>query len=323
MSIVHLIEEHHQIVPSMQKYLLSSSENSYEAFSTILHFDSHSDVGDIRTPNRLPETFLDYNYPYLDNLHVGNAFTLLFHYKVVKDFFWFSPASDCQSICHPFIFNTIFSEIDDVYHYTKHLKLCIDDLYSCKESSESFYRRLSIDSESNLDFLINSLDYAVIDTGLRSAIFMDKPFVLDICLDYFCCNFDQYSHPIRLEITKECFDDIILNPLHPLKLKLGPLVRPIIIQDNYFLDLGGFEAPVYDHDYSQKLMISESRLMNFIKFLRYFKSMPAHIYICRSGLSNYTPSYLLDKLEERLIFTLSEIFPIKIYDESHLFGINS
>ena len=323
MSCLHLIEEHHQIIPSLQNLSCHSHTPSLESFGTILHFDSHSDVGDIRTSNRLPDEFLDPTYPFLENLHVGNPFTLLFHYGILKDFFWFSPDTDCKSVCCPHVFSTIFSQIDEIYHYSRSLRPCIDDLYCCKTSSESFYRRLSIDSDSNLDFVLNSLDYAVIDTGLRESIFLDKPYVLDICLDYFCCNFVQYSNPIRLSVTDDFFHEFIANPLHPLKLKLGPLARPITINNQYFIDIGGFDSPSPSDNSSIYLPIIETRLTHFLKFISSFRSIPQHIYICRSRLSNYTPYDLVDNLEQRLIVSLQQIFPIDILDESNLFGISS
>lgn len=320
---LHVIEEHHQIIPSLQRLALQTNCLSLPSCSTILHFDSHSDVGHIRTPQQLPKQFLDPAYPFLENLHIGNPFTLLNYYGILKNFFWFSPNTDCVSVCTPHIFNTIVSNVDEIYQYSRSLRVCINDLYSCKASLQSFYRRLSIDSSSNLDFILNSPDYAVIDTNLRTSIFSSNPFILDICLDYFCCSPDIYSNPICIEVTEDFYFDFLSSPLHPLKLKLGPLVRPKSIKDKYFIDIGGFQLKSFSYSLVQHQSIVDSRFNYFIEFLNSFTSMPDHIYLCRSNLSNYTPPDIVDSLQERLIIALDNIFSIQILDETCLFSINS
>ena len=317
MSKIRIINEHHEIVPLMGKQLIAG-ENIQRFNNTVLHFDSHSDVGHIKTPKALNPNFPDELETILSQLNIGNPFTLLFFYGLIKDFYWFCPGETCEEIAQPFIF-TVEHEWDSPLHfYKRKLTSCLDEIFSSRTLDASFYRKISIDSEENISYVLNSIDYALIDTGLKQLVSTDKEYVLDICLDYFYSNPDHRASPLSIVVTEEYYQEFMHNPLHPIKLKMGPLARAYKDKSEYKLEIGGFEQIDIDDANIMGKIIEEinMRFYFFDKFLRSLKGTPASIYVCRSDISNYTPKLYIDYIEDKLLALLSSLFQAEVIDET-------
>jgi hypothetical protein len=308
MANFQIIDEHHELVTSLGVYLTASSQiNSLG--NTILHFDSHSDVGHIKTLQPLSPEFVPNHSELLEYLNVGNPFTLLFYYRLISDFYWFSPGEQCHEICQPFVFSVEHERDEPIHFYKRQLTSCLDTIFDSRKLNLPTYRKVSIDSDENLAFLWSSFDYALIDTGLRSVIGGKREFVLDICYDYFYANSDHIASPMTISITEEYYQNFIADPLHPLKLRLGPIARVTHDQTGFKLDIGGFESKISSHfsDSSDIIEIIKRRLFYFEKFLRSLKSPPLSIYLCRSSISNYTPKPYINYIEDKLLQLLQSL----------------
>lgn len=308
MATLHIIDEHHEIVSSLGP-LLQSNKNICSLSNTILHFDSHSDVGHIKTLRPLHPEFSPNHLDLLSHLNVGNPFTLLFYYQLISDFYWFSPGEICREICHPFVFSVDYEWDEPVHFYRRRLNSCLDSVFQTRQLNLPTYRKVSIDSDDNLSFLAHSIDYALIDTGLRQVLNGSRGYVLDICYDYFYSNPDHIASPMTISITEEYYYNFLLDPLHPLKLRLGPLARVTHDDSGYTLDLGGFQNSSYDnnHDISLYLETVNRRLFFFEKFLRRLQSKPLSTILCRSSISNYTPRSCIGYIEAKLVELLRNL----------------
>ena len=317
MSKIRIINEHHEIVPLMGKQLIAG-DNIQRFNNTILHFDSHSDVGHIKTPKALRPNFPDELEIILSQLNVGNPFTLLFFYGLIKDFYWFCPGERCEEIAQPFIFTVEHVWDNPLHFYKRILKSCLDEIFSARKLEASFYRKISIDSQENISYVLDSLEYALIDTGLKQIVSTDKEYILDICLDYFYSNPDHRASPIAISVTEKYYRDFINNPLHPIKLKMGPLARAFQDKSEYKLEIGGFkEVDIDDTNVIDKLTKEiDKRFYFFEKFLRTLKGKPTSIYVCRSNISNYTPKLYIDYIENKLIAILNSLFQAEVIDET-------
>lgn len=317
MSTTHIISEHHQIVPSIGKRIFNCKDIPRFG-NSILHFDSHSDVGHIRTPAALKPDFLEEIDSSLSQLNIGNPFTLLFYYGFIDDFYWFSPGEICHEISQPFLFTVEHEWNDPLHFYKRKLISCLDNIFQSRALDKNFYRKVSVSSEENISYLLDSVEYALIDTGLRQIISGNKEYILDICLDYFYANDDHIASPIAISVTEDYYNDFLNDELHPLKLKMGPLARASVDEYGYQIKLGGFEQHASHLDnISNKIQETiDDRFYFFEKFLTSLKRKPLAIYICRSGISNYTPQNYISYIEEKLLLLLNQLFEVEVIDES-------
>ena len=301
MTTLNIIDEHHELVSSLGTLLKTNLNTCFDS-NTILHFDSHSDVGHIKTLKPLCAEFSPEHLELISHLNVGNPFTLLFYYQLISDFYWFSPGEICHEICHPFLVAVDHEWDDPVHFYRRRLTSCLDSVFDSRRLNLPTYRKVSIDSDDNLKFLASSFEYALIDTGLRHVFSGNRGYVLDICYDYFFCNPDHIASPMTISITEEFYHDFLLDPLHPLKLRLGPMARVTNDSSGFKLDIGGFQKTACDNQLDTSLQFEtiNSRLSFFEKFLRRLRSRPSSIFMCRSSLSGYTPSTCIGYIESRL-----------------------
>jgi hypothetical protein len=308
MSRFLILNEHHELASSLG-VLLSNNCKSSPLDNTILHFDSHSDVGHIKSPRPLSPKFIPSQSDLLSYLNVGNPFTLLYYYGLISDFYWFSPGDICHEICQPFVFSVEHEWNDPIHFYRRKLTSCLDSIFETRELNTPTYRKVSIDSDDNLYFLTESIDYALLDTGLREVMRGNRGFVLDICFDYFYTNPDHIASPMKISITEQFYHDFCSDPLHPLKLRLGPIARVTHDTTGYKLDIGGFQPTQSDifSDTAQMLLVIDSRLAYFEKFLRLLKSPPQFIYLCRSSISNYTPKSCISYIESKVVDLLENL----------------
>jgi len=308
MGNIHIFDEHHELVPSLG-LLLEANCATNPLDNTIFHFDSHSDVGDIKTPKPLDHKFMA-DSSLLQNLNVGNPFTLLFYYNLISDFYWFAPGERCHDVCQPFVFTVEHEWSDPLHFYRRQLSPCLETVFEARRLNLPTYRKLSIDSDDDQKFLLNSFDYAVVDTGLRAVTRGERGFILDICYDYFCVNPDHLASPMTISITEDYYKEFISDPLHPLKLRLGPLARVSRDEAGFRLDIGGFKTKEMSADLSDnldKIEIIDRRLSYVEKFLRVIRLPPESIFMCRSGISNYTPRRYINYIENRLLDLLYKL----------------
>lgn len=309
MGNIKIIDEHHELVASLGVLLKANCEFR-PLDNTIFHFDSHSDVGHIKTPQPFCPEFDPEHSNLIDYLNIGNPFTLLFYYNLINDFYWFSPSDHCHQLCQPFVFTVEHEWHDPIHFYKRRLTSCLDTVFDSRKLQLPTYRKASIDSDDNLLFLLDSFDYALIDTGLRDVVCGKRGFILDICYDYFYANPDHIASPMTISITEEYYTNFLTDPLHPVKLKLGPIARVSQNQTGFKLDIGGFESKQINSNCSRTSCITEtidSRMFYFEKFLRRLELPPQVIYLCRSSISNYTPKPYIGYIEKKLLSLFQQL----------------
>jgi hypothetical protein len=145
----------------------------------------------------------------------------------------------------------------------------------------------------------------------------DQPIVLDIDLDYFCCNV-QPRGVFELEVTQAAYLEFVNNPYHFLKLPPSNKAFAECRDGRFYLvfnDMRSEAAPEF-----QKADL-DARIQKFTGYLRLHNAVPSLVVVCRSIHSGYTPAdsgaYVESRLLEELTalyaadtFYISEILPI-------------
>lgn len=137
----------------------------------------------------------------------------------------------------------------------------------------------------------------------------DHPFVLDVDLDFFCCN--EYPQPIyrELEITKSSFEEIIHNRYQCLRVSPGDKVSVREKDGRYFLLYNDYEPTAVSSDRDRTFEIA-TRMEDLLSALDRSRITPELIVICRSFYSGYTPRRYCNSIQETFLSRLRERYEV-------------
>jgi UPF0489 domain len=135
----------------------------------------------------------------------------------------------------------------------------------------------------------------------------DQPVLLDIDLDYFCCN----EHPAgvhEIEVSRSAHEDFVSNPYHFLKLPPSNRAEAARREGRYFLR---FNARHPESDHPNAAAQIAKRIAGLMEALRASSISPQLIVLCRSVHSGYTPVRHARLIEESLIEAFQQVYPLR------------
>lgn len=287
---VFIFEEHHEAFFVWNYAVMNQLIQRFD--NVLLHVDEHSDMDVPR-----------FNYSInsiKDNLHKLYEFT--YNELTIANFII------------PAIYQGIFSRCYWLYQSNDEGRA--DKKTLCVHSHNREGRALKIASDRTVGML------TFFDSDFKNTLFKsikthnefleDKSIVLDIDLDYFSCNSPHHNRQIKLEVTKEQYDEFNEDKHHLLRISLGSGVRSRAAEGKYYM----FINTSSDGIISSKLKVSEAEIIRridvFTEFLLKNKVEPQLIDICRSRLSGFTPDDQCEFIEEKLVEKLKSIYDIEI-----------
>lgn len=160
--------------------------------------------------------------------------------------------------------------------------------------------------EGNPNSKYRFVDYAELSL---EKIYPEKPWVLDIDLDYFYCD-DSLSTGKRplAEITKEEYDRYQSERYHPMKILADRVIEYSEENGKYYLSMNLTSQTGTTADENQ----IDERLDAFAQWLSNIDLAPAVIDICRSRFSGYCPADKWEKIERGLLERLKKIYTLDL-----------
>lgn len=170
-----------------------------------------------------------------------------------------------------------------------------------------------ITSQEQQGVLLNTRPYHYFVGGHAFyQIMKETPYVLDIDLDFFCCDntLSSATAPRRVEITQEQYHKIVDNPYHFLRIDHSLFCFAYEEKGKYYLDLPGPDKSKEPAPIPKKTI-----MFNIDKFFNYLKGNyppPVAIDICRSRISGYLPHYAFPWVEEEVLQRLQQLYDMEI-----------
>jgi hypothetical protein len=169
---------------------------------------------------------------------------------------------------------------------------------------------------------VRRIDYAPVTT--QECIKTEQPVVVDIDLDYFCCNQHPCLPVLEVETTKAEYEKFIHDPYHFLRIA-GGKVSAIFRDERYFLVYDDFPyrddpAPLCNPVHRSEIL---ERIIDFTDYLRSSSILPPLIVICRSVYSGYTPREHSFFVEKNLIEQLGELYSLRLFSIQDLLAVPS
>jgi hypothetical protein len=149
--------------------------------------------------------------------------------------------------------------------------------------------------------------YAPITTGERFTT--DQPVVLDIDLDYFCCN--EYPNPPmrQLEITQAAFEGFNKDIYHFLHLAPTDKIRSVARDGSYYLVYYDYRCPLPDEVTCREQI--QQRTHGLRSFLVSNAVQPRLVVLSRSVYSGYTPQEYATTIEQSVLSCLEELYNLE------------
>jgi hypothetical protein len=263
-----MVTKHNHILQFYMKKKLK--ENNF----TILHFDTHPDMNNIKDSSVLPKLYKKYikskNNIYLEKAEkivwdIGAAISGVLFTTGIQNYVWCMP----EWIPDPNIISTYFLKEykKNIYAYSNDHRFKNDILCD-----------LSYTSKINEE---NNSTYAKIQTGKFQKnitnklieIINNNDYILDIDLDYFVCNGDKL---IKKDYFKDPYDIMSLNR-----------TRTIMVNENNPRDktYDTKELDLYSKNIKKEIKLIDKRIQNFLKIIKELKDknhIPKYISICDS-----------------------------------------
>ena len=157
-----------------------------------------------------------------------------------------------------------------------------------------------------------SIELVLVDPA--DSLRTDQPIILDIDLDYFCCNV-QPRGVFELEVTQSTYNSFLTNPYHFLKLPPSNKAKAECRDGRYYL--------VFNHGHAEPAPSFvkgelDARIESFARYLQVHDAVPALAVICRSVHSGYTPEEWAGYVEQRVIECLQALYPVETFYISEL-----
>lgn len=289
-----VVEEHHEAF-YVWHYAVRNGWLGAEG-NTLLHFDAHSDMALPRLRRPLSS--------------IGDLADLAdFTYRELSigDFIW------------PAVYQGLFNRVLWI-RYRQRLSEggWRTLLIGAKNPDRTeFFTAASLDSTpytASKD--VRSVDYAPMTT--QECFKTDQPAVLDIDLDYFCCNEHPRLPVQEVETTSAVYEEFHRNPYHFLHFagKISVIAR----DGRFFVVYDDFpyrhkpESPNYPADRGE----IQTRITDAANFLCSHSVIPPLIVVCRSVHSGYTPREQSAFVEKTLIEHLSELYNLEVFSINDL-----
>jgi hypothetical protein len=159
---------------------------------------------------------------------------------------------------------------------------------------------------------VRRIEYSPVTT--QEYLKTDQPVVIDIDLDYFCCNEHPRLPVLEVETTKAEYEKFLYDPYHFLRIA-GGKVAAIAREERYFLVYDDFPyrdspEPAYNPILRSEI---EERIIDFTNYLRLYSILPPLIVICRSVFSGYTPTEHSSFVQENLIDRLGQLYSLQTF----------
>jgi len=167
---------------------------------------------------------------------------------------------------------------------------------------------------------VRSIEYAPVTT--QECLKTDQPVVIDVDLDYFCCNEHPRLPVLEVETTKAEYDKFTHDPYHFLRIA-GGKVSVIARDERYFFVYDDFpyrDDPEPSCNPIDRDEIQE-RIIDFMNYLRSYSITPPLILICRSVYSGYTPREHSRFVEESLTQQLGELYSLQTFSIQDLLAV--
>jgi len=280
-----VLEEHHEAFYAWnyahKQGWISATGN------TLLHVDSHSDMSLPRLRTSLHsigelDDLAEFTYRELD---IGN-------------FIW------------PAIYQGIFSQVFWLkYQHGTAAGSRRSMAVFGKDNTGTEFIAASLDKRSGcLPEDVRWVDYAPLTT--RDPLpNLDGALVLDVDLDYFCCN-EFPVLPVReIETTGAAFHEFHENPYHFLRISPGAKVSAVERNGRYFFVYGDHSR--FKTHFTESAI--EERIDDFMQFLLRHRVAPRMIAHCRSVHSGYTPQEHWELVEDRLISEFQRHYNAKVF----------
>jgi UPF0489 domain len=144
-------------------------------------------------------------------------------------------------------------------------------------------------------------------TTIETPVELESPFVLDIDLDYFFCDFAA-GESFEIEIAEDEYRAFCDEPYHRLRLISGKKIRAERRGTRYYYmyQTGTFpDSPPFVESEIER------RIDEFVHWVDQKKIRPVFVDICRSRFSRYIPSDRSLWIEELLLDRLRDLFSIE------------
>lgn len=302
-----MVTKHNHILPFYMKKNLKV--NNY----TILHFDTHPDMNNIKNSSILPKLYEKFkktkNNLYLEKAQntvwdIGAAISGVLFTTGIQNYVWCMPEwiPDKNTLTEYFI----KENSKNIFAYTNNVKFKNDVLcdlkYTKSYSDENKALYAKIQTGNNKKFKLNDL-IDIID---------NKKYILDIDLDYFVCN------GAKLKL-KEYMND-------PYDLQSLKRTNTIVINENNPRDMSfnTSELKLYQKNLNNEIILINKRIKYFLETIKKLKDknyIPKYISICDSTniefsfcnkcntISNgYVPTNLALYVHTHIFNGLSKIF---------------
>ena len=150
----------------------------------------------------------------------------------------------------------------------------------------------------------------------ETKVLFSSPVILDIDLDYFCC--DPYrGESIEVEITEQEYNQFKTNPYHRLKIICGGKLKAKKDSNRYYYIYQPF---ITNARKTEDPKIFSSRIDQFATFLKENRIEPILIDICRSRYSGFTTQDYWQQIESQLLEKLNQLYPLTIHHFNEIAG---
>jgi UPF0489 domain len=294
-----VVEEHHEAFYvwhyGIRNGWLSASGN------TLLHADSHSDMSlpRLRRPLDSIGDMSDLAAFTYEELNIGN-------------FIW------------PAVYQDLYNRVLWVrYRHKLNAGGWRSISIGAKNRSRTeFFSVSSLASTPYADSVdVRTIEFAPVTT--QECVNTDQPVVIDIDLDYFCCNEHPQLPVLEVETTRDEYEKFVHDPYHFLRIA-GGKVSVLAREDRYFFVYDDFPhrddpGPVCNPAVESEI---EERIIDFTNYLCSYSIVPPVIVICRSVYSGYTPAEHSSFVQERLIERLAQLYSLQTFSIQDLLPVS-
>jgi len=277
-----VVEEHHEAFYVWQYAV----QNAWTAPSgnTLLHVDSHADISSPRLRRSLGSLadltdFYHFTYSELD---IGNFILPAVYLGVFDRILWLKYQHSASA------------------SGSRQLAICARN----EHGSEFLTAKSSEfpDEMSPADLRRFEYRYVMASHEAQPA----EHLVLDIDMDYFCCNDFPVLANREVEITAASYEEFHRNRYHFLRISPGAKVSAVKREGSYWLIYE--DLPGRSHGPFSEISIQE-RIREFVNYLSGYSS-PELIVLCRSVHSGYLPREMHSFVETNLIAALEEQYDL-------------